>query len=120
MYVCAGEPWEIKKAVCLHEEDAGILWKHMEYRNGARLIRRLPVMATIPSVTAIPAPLLICSSAMHADLINNRVIYCSLAPLVAYCVSSHVGRSLREGSGFLRMGAAAHVQATARCGAAAA
>lgn len=34
----------IKKAVCLHEEDAGLLWKHMEYRNGhseARRSRRL-------------------------------------------------------------------------------
>ncbi len=37
---CAGEPWEIKKAVCLHEEDAGILWKHMEYRNGHAEVRR--------------------------------------------------------------------------------
>jgi primary-amine oxidase len=36
----AGEPWEIKKAVCLHEEDAGILWKHMEYRNGHSEVRR--------------------------------------------------------------------------------
>ncbi len=36
----AGEPWEIKKAVCLHEEDAGILWKHMEYRNGHAEVRR--------------------------------------------------------------------------------
>ena len=36
----AGEPWEIKKAVCLHEEDAGIMWKHMEYRNGHAEVRR--------------------------------------------------------------------------------
>ena len=28
---------EIKKAVCLHEEDAGLLWKHMDYRSGGRL-----------------------------------------------------------------------------------
>ena len=35
-----GEPWEIKKAVCLHEEDAGIMWKHMEYRNGHAEVRR--------------------------------------------------------------------------------
>ena len=35
-----GEPWEIKSAVCLHEEDAGILWKHMEYRNGHSEVRR--------------------------------------------------------------------------------
>ncbi len=38
--VFAGEPWAIKKAVCLHEEDAGILWKHMEYRNGHAEVRR--------------------------------------------------------------------------------
>lgn len=25
---------EIPKAVCLHEEDAGVLWKHMDYRTG--------------------------------------------------------------------------------------
>lgn len=36
-WCCAGEPMEIKKAVCLHEEDAGLLWKHMDYRNGGRL-----------------------------------------------------------------------------------
>ena len=24
----------IPQAVCLHEEDAGILWKHMDYRTG--------------------------------------------------------------------------------------
>ena len=28
---------EIKKAVCLHEEDAGLLWKHMDYRSGGCL-----------------------------------------------------------------------------------
>ncbi len=30
----AGEPVVIPRAVCLHEEDAGVLWKHVEYRNG--------------------------------------------------------------------------------------
>lgn len=35
-----GNPMVIKKAVCLHEEDAGILWKHMEYRNGHAEVRR--------------------------------------------------------------------------------
>lgn len=29
-----GEPVVIKKAVCMHEEDAGLAWKHVEYRNG--------------------------------------------------------------------------------------
>lgn len=31
---------ELKKAVCMHEEDAGLLWKHMEYRNGHAESRR--------------------------------------------------------------------------------
>ena len=26
--------------MCLHEEDAGIMWKHMEYRNGHAEVRR--------------------------------------------------------------------------------
>jgi hypothetical protein len=38
--LCAGEPFVVKKAVCLHEEDAGLLWKHVEYRNGQNEVRR--------------------------------------------------------------------------------
>ena len=36
----AGNPLVIKKAVCMHEEDAGILWKHAEYRDGTAEVRR--------------------------------------------------------------------------------
>ena len=35
-----GEPVEKKKAICMHEEDNGILWKHVEYRNGHNEARR--------------------------------------------------------------------------------
>ncbi|CAN0232551.1 unnamed protein product, partial [Ectocarpus sp. 4 AP-2014] len=35
-----GQPYEVKKAVCMHEEDAGLLWKHVEYRNGHNESRR--------------------------------------------------------------------------------
>ena len=41
-----GEPYTIKHAVCMHEEDSGILWKHMEYRTGqaeSRRARRLVI-----------------------------------------------------------------------------
>jgi len=41
-----GVPYTKKKTICLHEEDAGVLWKHVEYRNGhneARRARRLVV-----------------------------------------------------------------------------
>ena len=36
----AGEPFEIKKAVCLHEEDAGVIWKHTELRSMHPEVRR--------------------------------------------------------------------------------
>lgn len=35
-----GEPYIVKKAVCMHEEDDGILYKHVEYRNGHNEGRR--------------------------------------------------------------------------------
>lgn len=35
-----GEPMLIKKAVCMHEEDHGMLWKHVEYRTGHSEVRR--------------------------------------------------------------------------------
>jgi primary-amine oxidase len=40
-----GEPYEIKNAVCIHEEDDAVLWKHVDERAGAevRRSRRLVV-----------------------------------------------------------------------------
>eukprot|EP00737_Agarophyton_chilense_P003901 gb/GEZJ01004711.1/.p1 GENE.gb/GEZJ01004711.1/~~gb/GEZJ01004711.1/.p1 ORF type:complete len:364 (-),score=39.21 gb/GEZJ01004711.1/:104-1195(-) len=41
-----GEPYVIKKAICIHEEDAGLLYKHVEYRTGhseSRRARRLVI-----------------------------------------------------------------------------
>mmetsp|Transcript_83846 Transcript_83846/g.237063 ORF Transcript_83846/g.237063 Transcript_83846/m.237063 type:complete len:532 (-) Transcript_83846:243-1838(-) len=35
-----GEPYTVKKAICMHEEDQGVLWKHVEYRNGHNESRR--------------------------------------------------------------------------------
>jgi primary-amine oxidase len=41
----AGEPYTIARAICIHEEDAGPLWKHVDERAGAevRRMRRLVV-----------------------------------------------------------------------------
>ena len=36
----AGEPETIANAVCLHEEDAGVLWKHTDWRLGHGEVRR--------------------------------------------------------------------------------
>lgn len=49
---CEGKPYVVKKVVCMHEEDSGILWKHVEYRTGyseARRSRRL-VLSFIATV----------------------------------------------------------------------
>lgn len=41
-----GDPYIVEKAICMHEEDAGLLWKHVEYRTGhseSRRSRRLVI-----------------------------------------------------------------------------
>ncbi|WP_028745848.1 primary-amine oxidase [Rhizobium mesoamericanum] len=35
-----GQPTVMKNAICMHEEDFGILWKHYEFRNGIFEVRR--------------------------------------------------------------------------------
>ncbi len=35
-----GSVYTIKNAVCIHEEDFGILWKHVDFRTGATEVRR--------------------------------------------------------------------------------
>ncbi|GAB4069169.1 primary-amine oxidase [Ancylobacter sonchi] len=35
-----GRPVLMKNAICMHEEDYGILWKHYEFRNGIYEVRR--------------------------------------------------------------------------------
>ncbi len=35
-----GEPWTIENAICIHEEDAGLLWKHMDFRTERTESRR--------------------------------------------------------------------------------
>jgi primary-amine oxidase len=36
----AGNPLTLRNAVCLHEEDASLLWKHMDWRTGETEVRR--------------------------------------------------------------------------------
>ena len=35
-----GEPVEIPNAICIHEEDTGVLWRHIEWRTGEGEVRR--------------------------------------------------------------------------------
>ncbi len=43
----AGEPYTITNAICLHEEDNAVLWKHVDERSGAevRRMRRMVISA---------------------------------------------------------------------------
>jgi primary-amine oxidase len=36
----AGDPVEIPQAICIHEEDVGVLWRHIEWRDGSGEVRR--------------------------------------------------------------------------------
>jgi primary-amine oxidase len=36
----AGRPVPIPNAVCIHEEDVGVLWRHIEWRDGSGEVRR--------------------------------------------------------------------------------
>ena len=36
----AGHPVKLPNAICLHEEDAGLLWKHTDFRSGHAEVRR--------------------------------------------------------------------------------
>ena len=37
----AGEPVAIPNAICMHEEDTGVLWRHIEWRTGEGEVRRV-------------------------------------------------------------------------------
>ncbi len=45
-----GEPYPIKNAICLHEEDNAVLWKHVDHHNGAE-VRRMRRMVVSCHVT---------------------------------------------------------------------
>jgi primary-amine oxidase len=47
-----GHPYEIKNAICMHEEDYGILWKHTDFRTMKAEVRRSRrlVVSTIATV----------------------------------------------------------------------
>ncbi|RUP45681.1 copper amine oxidase [Jimgerdemannia flammicorona] len=48
-----GEPSLIKNAVCIHEEDAGTLWKHTEYRTGKVALARSQCLVISFIVTVV-------------------------------------------------------------------
>jgi primary-amine oxidase len=35
-----GDPWVVEQAICMHEEDYGILWKHQDLHGGTTEVRR--------------------------------------------------------------------------------
>jgi len=36
----AGQPLQISNAICMHEEDVGVLWRHVQWRTGEGTVRR--------------------------------------------------------------------------------
>src|SRR4029079_1841900 len=52
MVTSRGEPLTIKNAICMHEEDFGILWKHTDRRLNTPEVRRSR-RRVIPSVSTV-------------------------------------------------------------------
>jgi primary-amine oxidase len=48
----AGEPYAIRNAICLHEEDDGVLWKHVDERAGAEVRRSRRMVVSFHATVA--------------------------------------------------------------------
>ncbi len=47
-----GEPYEIPNAVCIHEEDAGVLWKHVDEQAGTEVRRQRRLVVSFHATVA--------------------------------------------------------------------
>jgi primary-amine oxidase len=47
-----GEPFEVKNAICLHEEDNAILWKHVDEKTGAEVRRQRRMVVSCHATVA--------------------------------------------------------------------
>jgi primary-amine oxidase len=47
-----GEPYEIKNAICLHEEDNAVLWKHVDVETGAEVRRQRRMVVSCHATVA--------------------------------------------------------------------
>jgi primary-amine oxidase len=47
-----GDPYEIKNAICIHEEDSGVLHKHTDYRTNHTMVTRARKLVISQTFTA--------------------------------------------------------------------
>ena len=47
-----GEPVTIPNAICIHEEDYGLLWKHTDWASGKSEVRRMRRLVVSSIITA--------------------------------------------------------------------
>ena len=47
-----GDPYEIKNAICIHEEDSGVLHKHTDYRTNHCMVTRARKLVISQTFTA--------------------------------------------------------------------
>jgi primary-amine oxidase len=48
----AGEPYEIRNAICIHEEDGGVLWKHVDEQAGTEVRRQRRLVISFHATVA--------------------------------------------------------------------
>jgi primary-amine oxidase len=61
-----GEPYSIKRAICLHEEDDGVLWKHVDEKAGADVRRSRRMVVSFHATVANYEYLTYCASTRTA------------------------------------------------------
>ena len=68
-----------KNAICIHEEDYGILWKHMDWRTNQTEVRRsrrlvVSMIATVVLVWIVPGRIfLIGMIGCHPEMLGDKV-----------------------------------------------
>jgi primary-amine oxidase len=89
-----GEPRTITNAICIHEEDSGVLWKHVDERSGAE-VRRARRLVVSFHVTVANYEYLV-----YWRFYQDGNIECEVRA-TGILVTSHVGASGPPGTGTL-------------------
>mmetsp|Transcript_39335 Transcript_39335/g.87541 ORF Transcript_39335/g.87541 Transcript_39335/m.87541 type:complete len:691 (-) Transcript_39335:902-2974(-) len=81
-----GQPVIIKNAICLHEEDAGILWKHYDCRSGHTEVRRarklvLQQISTFMNYEYIMSYNFFQDGSIHFEVKLSGILSTSIAPV---------------------------------------
>ena len=93
----------IRNAVCVHEEDGGLLWKHLDWRTGESVARRSRVLTimflcTVANYTYGFTFRLGLDASIHMEATLTGILSMGVLPTSAPPTDSNQGGDQREGS----------------------